>query len=402
VDSSFLPPRAAAGAKRAAWCREIAVSLTLAMVLVLAPGWAYLLAAAAAAISFARRPLPNATQCLPVSVLKPLHNAEPGLYDNLRSFAEQDYPATQVVLGVGGPADSALPVARALIHDLPERDIALAVGAGVGANRKVANLENMLPAARGRILVLADSDMRVERHYLAVVTAPLADPRIGIVTCLYRGVPAGGKWSALGALHINFGFLPSALVGAALGLGDGCFGATIALERNTLAAIGGFTSLRDQLADDHRLGAAVRAKGLALHLSRYLVEACVFEPSFAGLWRHELRWARTVRGLAPLGFAGSVLAQPLALAALGTAAARFSSMSCALFAITLLLRWASARAIAAALGLSAAGLWLLPVRDALSFAIFVASLFSRKVVWRDQRYRVEPSGRISIDGDRAG
>jgi ceramide glucosyltransferase len=378
------------------------VSLTPAMVFVLALGWAYLLTAAATAIGFARRPLPYATQCPLVSVLKPLHDAEPGLYDNLRSFAEQDYPAMQVVLGVDEPDDSALPVAHALMRDLPERDIALAVGAAAGANRKVANLENMLSSAHGRILVLADSDMRVERHYLAAVTAPLADPRIGIVTCLYRGVPASGKWSTLGALYINFGFLPSALVGAALGLGDGCFGATIALERDTVAAIGGFASLRDQLADDHRLGAAVRARGLALHLSRYLVEARVFEPSFAGLWRHELRWARTVRGVAPLGFAGSVLSQPLALAALAAAAARFSLLSCVLLAITLLLRWVSAGAIAAALGLSTAKLWLLPARDALSFAVFVASLFSRKVVWRDQRYRVEASGRISVDGDRCG
>jgi ceramide glucosyltransferase len=375
------------------------VSLTLAMVLVLAPGWAYLLAAAAASVGFARRQLPCASQSLPVSVLTPLYGAEPGLYDNLRSFAEQDYPAMQVVLGVGEPDDSALPIARAVMRDLPERDIALAVGAGAGTNRKIANLENMMPSASGRILVLADSDMRVERHYLAEVTAPLADPRIGIVTCLYRGVPAGGKWSTIGALYINFGFLPSALVGAALGLGDGCFGATIALERDTLAAIGEFGVLRDQLADDHRLGTAVRAKGLALHLSRYLVEARVFEPSLAGLWRHELRWARTVRGVAPLGFAGSVLAQPVALAALGAAGARFGLISCTLLAITLLLRWASARAIAASLGLSAARLWLLPARDALSFAVFVASLFSRNVVWRDQRYRVAASGRISVDGD---
>jgi ceramide glucosyltransferase len=378
------------------------VSLTLAMVLVLAPGWVYLVAAAAAAVGFSKRPLPYATRYSFASVLKPLHGAEPGLYDNLRSFAEQDYPMMQVVLGVGSPDDSALPVARALIRDLPDHDIALTVGAGAGANRKVANLETMLPAARGRIIVLADSDMRVERHYLGMVTAPLADPRIGTVTCLYRGVPVGGRWSALGALHINFGFLPSALVGAALGLGGGCFGATIALERDTLAAIGGFGSLRDQLADDHRLGTAVRARGLALHLSRYLVEARVFEPSFAGLWRHELRWSRTVRGEAPLGFAGSVLAQPVAFAVLGAAAARFDLISCVLLAITLLLRWASARTIAAALGLSAAGLWLLPARDALSFAVFVASLFSRKVVWRDQHYRVEASGRISVGGDRTG
>jgi ceramide glucosyltransferase len=377
------------------------VSLTWALAIVLALGWAYLLGSAAATIGFARRPLPHATRCPTVSVLKPLCGAEPGLYENLRSFAEQDYPALQIVFGIDRPDDGALPTARALMRDLPHCDIALATGAGAGANRKVANLENMLRQAHGRILVLADSDMRVERHYLAAIAAPLADPGIGIVTCLYRGVPCGGRWSAFGALHINFGFLPSGLVGDALGWGGGCFGATIALERDVLAAIGGFAWLRDQLADDHRLGAAVRERGLAVHLSRYLVEARVFEPSFIGLWRHELRWARTVRGVAPVGFLGSVLAQPLALAALGTAAARFGLISCAFLAITLVLRWASVGVIAKALGLSASRLWLLPARDALSFAVFVASLFSRQVVWRDRRYRLEPSGQMRVDGDQA-
>jgi ceramide glucosyltransferase len=372
------------------------------MAVVLAPGWAYLLGSAAAAIRFARRPLPRATRCPAVSVLKPLCGAEPELYENLRSFAEQDYPAFEIVLGVDQPDDGALPTARDLMRDLPGCEIALATGAGAGVNRKVANLENMLRQAHGWILVLADSDMRVERHYLAAVTAPLADPGVGIVTCLYRGVPCAGRWSRFGALHINFGFLPSALVGDALGWGGGCFGATIALERDTLAAIGGFGWLRDQLADDHRLGAAVEERGLAIHLSRYLVEARVFEPSFAGLWRHELRWARTIRGIAPVGFAGSVLAHPLALAAVGAAAARFGSISCAVLAITLVMRWASAGAIAKALGLSAARLWLLPARDALSFAVFVASLFGRNVVWRDQRYRVAASGEMRVDGDRSG
>jgi ceramide glucosyltransferase len=374
------------------------VTLTLAVAVVLAPGWAYLLGSVAAATHFARRPLPRATQCPAVSVLKPLCGDEPGLYENLRSFAEQNYPAPQIVLGVDQPDDGALPAARALMRDLPESDIALATGAGSGANRKVANLENMLPKAQGRILVLADSDMRVGPDYLAAVTAPLADPGVGIVTCLYRGVPCGGRWSRFGALHINFGFLPSALVGEVLGWGGGCFGATIALERDVLAAIGGFAWLRDQLADDHRLGAAVRERGLAVHLSRYLVEARVFEPSFVGLWRHELRWARTVRGIAPVGFVSSVLAQPVALAAVA-AAARFDLISCAFLAVTLVLRWASAGAIAKALGLSADRLWLLPARDALSFAVFVASLFSRQVVWRDRRYRLEPSGQMRVDGD---
>jgi ceramide glucosyltransferase len=378
------------------------MGLNLAIAIVLVPAWAYLLGAAVAVIRFARRPVPIPPGRPAISVLKPLHGAEPGLYENLRSFAEQDYPAVQIVLGVNDPEDSALPVARALVHDLPGCDIALLVDPRAhGSNLKVANLENMLEVARHQILVLADSDMRVDRRYLAAVTAPLHDPRTGVVTCLYKGVSTGGRWSELGALHINFGFLPGALVAESLGLGGGCFGATIALRRETLDRICGLTRLRDELADDHRIGDEVRALGLAVALSPYIVEARVSEPSFASLWQHELRWARTVRAVAPAGFTGSVLSHPVAIAALGAAATGFDLTSCIFLVISCVIRWASARVIADALGLPPAKPWLLPLRDALSFAVFVASFFGRTVFWRDQVFRVEASGRMTVDGDKA-
>lgn len=375
------------------------VDAVLAVLLV--PAWAYLVGAAAAVSRFERRPPPIPLDRPAVSVLKPLHGEEPGLYDNLRSFAEQDYPAVQLVLGVNDADDGALPAARRLIRDMPGCDIALVVDARArGSNRKVANLENMLEVTRHDLLVLADSDMRVDRQYLAAVTAPLHDPLTGVVTCLYKGISTGGKWSALGAMHINFGFLPSALAAEALGLGGGCFGATIALRRDTLECIGGLSRLRDELADDHRIGDEARSLGLAVVLSPYIVEARVCEPSLAALWRHELRWARTVRAVAPAGFAGSVLAQPVAIAALGAVATGFGLTACVLLVISCALRWASARVIAAALGLSPARAWLLPVRDALSFAVFVASFFGRTVSWRDQVFRVEASGRMTVGGDK--
>lgn len=378
------------------------MSLALVIAIVLIPGWVYLLAEAVAAVSFARRRLPIPPERPPISVLKPLHGEEPGLYENLRSFVEQDYPTVQIVLGANNANDGALPVADALIRDIPAAEIALVVGAPVkGSNLKVANLENMLPAARHDILVISDSDMRVDRRYLGAVAAPLHDPSIGLVTCLYKGVSTGGKWSELGALHINFGFLPSALVAAALGIDLGCFGATIGLRRDTLCRIGGFAPVRDELADDQRIGEAVRALGLAVMLSRYLVEARVSEPSFAALWRHELRWARTVRTITPAGFVGSVLTHVVAIAALGAVATGFGLTASIFLGISLLLRWATAGVIAGALGFAAKRLWLLPVRDTLSFAVFVASFFGRAVFWRDQLFQVEPSGRMSVDGDRA-
>ncbi len=376
-------------------------SLCLALVLIVV--WGYLAGATLATLRFARRTRGAAAPTgagPPVSVLKPLHGAEPGLYQNLRSFADQDYPDFQLVLGVRNRADDAVPIARALIAKRPRRDIALVIDPSVGgSNLKVANLENMLPAARHELIVLADSDMRVTPDYLAIVTAPLADPATGIVTCLYKAVPTGGPWSRLAALHINFGFLPGALVGDAITVGHGCFGATIALRREVLERIGGFARIRDELADDYRMGQAVRELGLKTVLSSYIVENRVSESSLASLWRHELRWARTSRMMAPAGFAGSVVTHTAMLTALAVAAFGSGVVAWGFVLISLGLRWISALAIARWLGLPRGGLWLLPVRDALSFAVFLGSFCGRSVLWRDQLFRVEPGGRMSVEGD---
>ena len=212
------------------------------------------------------------------------------------------------------------------------------------------------------------------------MTAPLGDARVGLVTCLYKGVRPAGCGRDLGALHINFGFLPSALLGDALGVGGGCFGATIALRRATLRRIGGFARVRDELADDHRIGDAVRAQGLAVVLSPYLVEASGLRSrrsrpcggtSCAGRARCAV--------MAPIGFAGSVV-DPSA----GARAARrrhrrvWLDGAGVLLAATCVLRWAAAAVMARAVGLPMRRLWLLPLRDLLSFAVFVASFFGRR------------------------
>jgi ceramide glucosyltransferase len=378
--------------------------ISLALALILIATWTYVIAATLCALQFARRrpnaPALPASGAAPVTVLKPLHGAEPGLYENLRSFADQQYPAFQLVLGVRDRADGALPAARALIRERPHCDIALVIDPrATGSNLKVANLENMLPTARHELIVLADSDMRVTPDYLAAVTGPLADPATGLVTCLYKGVPNDGLWARLAALHINFGFLPGALVGQAIDIGDGCFGATIALRREVLHRIGGFARLRDELADDHRIGAAVRGLGLRAVLSPYIVENRVSEASFGELWRHELRWARTSRTMAPAGFAGSAVTHTVAVAALAAAAlgTGIGAWTCVL--ISLALRLGSAAIIGRALDLPRRGLWLLPLRDAMSFAVFVGSFCGRSVSWRDQLLRVEPGGRMRAEGD---
>ncbi|MGE5268072.1 MAG: glycosyltransferase, partial [Thiohalocapsa sp.] len=248
--------------------------------------------------------------------------------------------------------------------------------------------------------VIADSDMRVGPDYLAAVTASLADPSVGIVTCPYKGVAADpGAWSVLAALHINFGFLPGALLGDMLDVGGGCFGATIALRREVLQRIGGFAPLRDELADDHRMGSAVRRLGLAAVLAPYIVANRVWEPSFWSLWRHELRWARTSRAMAPVGFAGSVITHTVMLTALAAALVG-SGPAWACVGLSLAVRLAAAVAVARWLQLPRGALWLLPLRDALSFAVFLGSFCGRSVSWRNQLFRVEPNGRMRVEGDR--
>ena len=365
------------------------------LALVLLAVWTYLAATVVAAIRFARRRLVVPAERPAVSVLKPLYGAEPGLYENLLSFIDQDYPALQIVFGVRSPDDGALPIVRRVIADRPGCDIALVIDSRTsGRNLKIANLANMLPAARHDILVFADADMRVGHDYLATVTAPLRDPAIGLVTCLYKGLPTGGLWSRLGSLYINYGFLPGALVGETIGAGGGVFGATIALRRAVLDRIGGLAVVRDELADDHRIGSAVREAGLATTLSHYLVETSVAEQSLKDLWQHELRWARTVRLMAPAGFAGSIVTHAIAIATIAAVICGFSLTSLGFLAISCALRGATALTAAWALRLPIADLWLLPVRDLLSFAVFIGSFFGRRVAWRDQLFRIEPNGII--------
>jgi ceramide glucosyltransferase len=365
-----------------------------------AAGCVYLLYAGLATRRFAARALPHPTESPPVSVLKPLCGEDADLYANLASFCRQDYPSWQIVFGVQDPRDPAIAVVRRLMAEFPQADLELVVESGRrGDNLKVANLQNMLPAARHDIIVIADSDMRVSPGYLAAVTAPLLDRATGLVTCLYRGVATGGLWSKLAALHINHGFLPQVLVADRLGASDGCFGATIALRRDTLAAIGGFAAIADTLADDHALGAAVRRIGRALVLSPYIVDDVIAEPSFGALFRHELRWARTIRSIAPTGFLGSVITQPVIFALAGVALS-VRPATAAMLVAALACRGVMVRMVDRALRLPRTPLWLVPCRDLLSFVVFVASFFARTIAWRDRTFRVGRKGRLFLDGDR--
>jgi ceramide glucosyltransferase len=353
-------------------------------------GILYALFAIVAVRRFARAPVPESAASLPpVTVLKPLHGAEPGLALNLASFARQDYPApVQLVCGVQDEGDPAIGVVEGLVAPV---QLDLVIDSRLhGPNRKVGNLINMTRAARHPVLVLADSDMRVPPDYLRRVVAPLTDPRVGLVTCLYRGISGGGPWSALAAAGVSYHFLPSVLVGHLVGATPGCFGSTMALRRETLERLGGFEAFAHHLADDYALGAAVRDLGLGLVLSPLLIDHVSDEPSAAAMWAHDLRWARTVRLLSPWGHAGTVVTHALPMAllalALGAPGAPWLLLAAAVA------RLALAAAIDVMLEVRPRRWPLVLARDPLSFAIFVTSFLGRGVVWRGRRYRVSGTG----------
>lgn len=334
-----------------------------------------------------------------VTILKPLHGAEPALFANLASFLAQNHDGpVQLVCGVRSDADPAIAAVEALRKAYPDADIALAVNPAIhGANAKVSNLVNMVVEARHPVLILSDSDMAVGRDYLARVTAALDAPGVGAVTCLYRGRGDAGSWSRLTAMGVSCHFLPSVLLGAALGLARPCMGSTIALRARTLEAIGGFAAFADLLADDYAIGAAVRAGGEKVVLADLLLIHGCAETSLKAVLRQELRWSRTIARLNGAGFAGSVVLHPFPTALCGAVLTGFAPSSVAATAAALAARLTIALLVDRTGPARTAPLHWIPARDLLSFAVFVWTFFGRSVEWRGESFAVDAAGRLRRD-----
>jgi ceramide glucosyltransferase len=340
----------------------------------------------------------------PVTLLKPLCGDEAGLYQNLRSFCELDYPGLQIVCGVRDTNDAAIAVVRRLQRDLPQVDLTLVCDPALhGANYKVSNLINMMPAAKHDVLVLSDSDMRVGPAYLDAVIDTLQQPGTGVATCLYIGRPVPGRWSAIGAAGINFWFLPSALVSKLLGAKTGCYGATIALTRASLEQAGGFHGLKDHLADDYELGARVERNGGKVAVVPYLPSTIVDEPDFGTLYRHELRWARTIRTTAPAGYAGSAITYPVPLALIGAMLGSVAGvpwqMLMTVTILAVLCRAMLVLRVSEALAAPKPRWWLFLPRDVLSLVILVVAFCGRSVSWRNSAFRLDSVGALSEETD---
>jgi ceramide glucosyltransferase len=367
-------------------------------------GSAYQLLAAFAIRRLSRLRVPAPVRRPPVSILKPLCGNEPQLYINLRSFCAINYPDLQIVFGVRDPDDPAIAVVRRLQVEFPEVDIVLVNDPRIyGTNYKISNLINMMYAATHDILVLSDSDMHVDGAYLDAVLGTLERPGVGLSTCLYVGTPTAGSWSALGAAGVNFWFLPSAAVSKLLGGKRGCYGASIALRRDTLERVGGFIALKDQLADDYALGGLVREAGLQVAVAPYFPRTTVDEPSFDALFQHELRWARTIRNTAPIGYAGSASTHPVPLALLTALFGSVAEVPWPMLIISMALAIAG-RAVLVAEVMQAVSApkprwWILLVRDLLSLAILIVAYCGRSVSWRESVFRVDSAGALSTEMD---
>lgn len=362
------------------------------------------LAYQALALALLARPFGPQTSPSPhppaISLLKPLYGAEPYLAENLASFLAQDYGApVQMVLATNAPDDPAAAAVGALQAGFPQADLAYHPGPRMaGANGKMGSCAAALPLCRHAIIALSDSDMVAPPHYLASLASALANPDAGLATCLYAGRGDAGWASQLGALIISSQHLPNIVLGARTGLAHPAMGSTLALRRVTLDAIGGFARFADVLADDHAIGAAIRARGQTIAIAPVLLLHAGQEADLRALWRQHLRWAATIRTLAGLAHVGSLIthALPLALlAALWGAPLLVPAAALALRLATL----ARARAMVAQhfpqQTQAKRDYAALPLADLFAFAVFCASLFARKIDWRGTKLTMQPHGQIS-------
>ena len=351
-----------------------------------------------------RKPPQTAGPAPAVSVLKPLCGAEPGLYENLRSFFVQGCPEYQIVFGVRDAADPALAVVERLAQEFPERAIEVVInGQQHGSNRKISNLINMVAHARHDVLLISDSDVLAGSGYVAAVAAPLADRSVGLVTCLYHCAPTAGIWSRLGAMYTNDWYIPSVLLSRLFGHQGYASGATLCLRRETLRDIGGLAAIADHLADDYRLGELVNALGQRVVLSPYVLQVEHHEPTLQCLVGHELRWMRTVRALRPRCFPLLCISFTVPMALLGVAMAAgvslLSSIDVALLAIAIAARLMLACLPPLVIAESAVRrFWLLPACDLLVCWAWCRAFSTSRVSWRGAEFEVDASGMLRGHG----
>lgn len=356
------------------------------------PAAAYQLLAIFAELAFLRRrrfAIGFESQKQPVSVLKPLRGLDPNSYPAFVSQISQNYPEFEVIFGAADPEDPALQQVKRLQAEFPAAPVRFVTGARPAANAKVGLLQELSAHARHPLRVVNDSDILVTPDYLSQVTAPLADPSIGLVTCLYRvkahNVPAA--WEALG---IATDFMPSALVAQVIGVREFGLGSTLSFRNADFEAVGGFAAISDYIADDYQLAKRITGAGKRALLSTYVVETSLGDATWLGIWQHQQRWARTIR-VSKGGYLGLPITHAGLWAVLALALGAWPAVL-ALVALRLLSAFISSAFVLK----SSPVTWLLaPFWDLYSFAIWCTSYAGNRVRWRGRSLVIDAQGRIS-------
>ncbi len=372
----------------------------LAAALALAAAAYYALALAAVAQWGRRLRLPADGQreppalCPPVSILKPIHGRDAGLYQALRSHAAQDYPEFEILFGLSDPRDPAAADIARLQAEFPRVPISCCLVSTAAPNTKAGVLAELARRARHPVLLVNDGDIAVEPGYLRAAVAPLADPLVGLVTCLYRalGESPAARAEALG---IATEFAPSVLVARLLGVAEFALGSTMVFRAETLRKIGGFEAIANFLADDYQLGRRIFELGYRIEFAPVVVETHLGSGSWRDVWLHQLRWSRTVRVSRPSGYYGYLVTHATLWALVAFALGQWWAG-----ALALGLRMAAGVAVAAAVlryRRIARDWWMIPLRDLFGFAVWLGGAFGSEVNWRGRRLRLRRDGKIEAD-----
>ena len=363
------------------------------LLLAIAPLAYYLVAILAAVRFFLRERAKQLSDFTPpVSVLKPVRGVDFASFENFSSFCRQDYPEYEVLFCVNEMSDPAVAVVRAVMSEFPKRRIRLLSGATqLGANRKVNNLVLLTKAARYEFVVQSDGDVRVGPNYLREVLAPFADPGVGLVSCFYRGIAEPNLGAELEGVGAASDFFAGALVADWLEGTTFALGASVATHKSWLAKIGGYEALAKLLADDYEIGNRIHKAGGKVLLCREPVWTMYPAQTLKGFWDHQLRWARTVRTVRPASFFGLMFTHGLPWALLAGAVAPAVWLGAIYPAAYLILRLSMAWVV----GVWGVGdellkrtLWLVPLRDAIHFVVWIAGFASNRVNWGGVEYTI--------------
>lgn len=364
----------------------------------------YLLLVIAGILRFAkhRRELLNAPAYTPpVSVLKPVHGSEPNLRENLESFFLQDYPNFELIFCARSEDDAALQIARQLSEKYPVLKVRFVTsGEPPWTNAKLYSLEMMWKQAAHDLLVISDSDVRVSPDYLREIIKPFANPSVGMTTCIFRGLPAGGFWTDLEALGYSVEMTSGVVVADMLEGMKFALGPTMVVRRQCVRALNGFGFMDDYCADDYILGNRVAESGMEVVLSHHSIDHMVFHHSFLSSMRHQVRWMRSTRFSRPKGHLGTVLTYAMPFGVLGLIAgfaSGYTKLGITLVAAAFLNRVTQsvlAGYVVAEDRKALALAWLYPVRDLLGAFLWIGSYLSAKIDWRGEEYRLTTNGKM--------